>query len=167
MPHGLMSAACLVLAFAAPVQAAGAHAHGEGRLGIAIERDGLVLALELPLDAAVGFERAPRTAAERAALDAARKALEDPALFLPTAAAKCLAAPPRVTLPTFDGQPGERHADIDATYAFRCAAPTALKGIETSLFRQFKRLYRIEAQRVGPAGQGAGRLTPKTPSLAW
>lgn len=156
-----------LLAFALPAHAAKGHVHGEGRLDVVIDKDALTLTLELPLDAAAGFERAPKTDQEKAALATAGKVLSDPALFLPTPAAQCTAQPPRVTMPSFDDKQGDGHGDIDATYSFRCAAPAALKSIETTLFKSFKRLYRLEARRAGPAGQGAARLTPKNPVLGW
>jgi hypothetical protein len=59
------------------------------------------------------------------------------------------------------------HADIAAEYSFRCTNPAALKGIETTIFTRFKRLYRLEVRRNGPNGQGAIRLTPKKPTLGW
>ncbi len=155
------------LAFALPAYAGKGHAHGEGKLDVSIERDSITLTLELPLDAATGFERAPKNEQERTALAAAEKALRDPALFLPTPAARCTAQAPQVTMPAFDGKQGDGHGDIDATYGFRCAAPAELKSIETTLFKNFRRLYRVEARRVGPAGQGAARLTPKNPVLSW
>lgn len=156
-----------LLTFAVAAHAGKAHVHGEGKLDLSIERDSLTLTLELPLDAAAGFERAPKTDQEKAALAAAEKALRDPALFLPTPAAQCTAQPPQITMPAFDGKQGDGHGDIDATYGFRCATPAALKSVETTLFKSFKRLYRLEARRVGPAGQGAARLTPKNPVLSW
>jgi hypothetical protein len=156
-----------LLAFTLPAHAGKGHVHGEGKLDVSIEKDTLTLTVELPLDAAVGFERAPKTDKEKAALTAAEKVLRDPALFLPTPAAQCTAQPPQITMPAFDGKPGDGHGDIDATYGFRCAAPAALKSVETTLFKSFKRLYRLEARRVGPAGQGAARLTPKNPLLSW
>jgi hypothetical protein len=157
-----------LLAFALPVHAAKGHVHGEGGLDVVIEKDAITLTLELPLDAATGFERAPKTDKERAALAATEAALKNPELFLPTPAARCTAQPPQVAMPAFDGKQGDGgHGDIDATYSFRCAVPAALKSIETTLFRSFKRLYRLEARRVGPAGQGAARLTPKNPVLNW
>jgi len=156
-----------LLAFVLPVHAGKGHVHGEGKLDVSIEKDSITLTLELPLDAATGFERAPKNEQERAALAAAEKALRDPALFLPTPAAQCTAQPPQVTMPAFDGKQGDGHGDIDATYGFRCATPAALKSVETTLFKSFKRLYRVEARRVGPAGQGATRLTPKNPVLSW
>lgn len=141
------------------------HVHGEGRLDVVIDGGKVNLKLELPLDAAVGFERAPKTAREKAALTETERLLKDAtALFVPTAAANCTLGKVEVDLPDFTG--GE-HADIEAEYDFTCGAPAALKGIETTAFKSFKRLYRLEVQRSGPAGQGAARLTPKKPILTW
>lgn len=146
------------------------HVHGEGRLDVVIDKDLLTISLELPLDAALGFERAPRNDTEKAALASAGQALNTAALFVPTPAANCTAQPVKLVMPAFDGKGPQDHADIDATYSFRCATPAALKSIETGIFKQFKRLYRLETQRVGPkgpGGQGAMRLTPKQPILFW
>lgn len=155
----------LLLALASSANAGKGHVHGEGRLDVVIDRESIVITLELPLDVAVGFERAPKNDTERAALAAAEQALNQAALFVPTPAANCTAQPVKLALPAFDGK--QEHSDIDATYSFRCSTPAALKGIETGLFKQFKRLYRLEVQRVGPGGQGAARLAPKQPLLSW
>ncbi len=165
-----ISATFLALALAAlslPALAGKGHVHGEGSLEVVIDKDKLSLRLELPLDVAVGFERAPRNDKEKAALAAAQQVLSDPALFAPTPAAGCKAEPARVEMPMFDGKKPAEHADIEATHAFRCATPAALKSVETTIFKRFKQLYRLEARRAGPSGQGAARLTPKNPVLAW
>ncbi|MDO9244278.1 MAG: DUF2796 domain-containing protein [Rhodocyclaceae bacterium] len=162
-PYSLLLTALL---FSLPVaHAQHKHTHGEGRLDISIDKDLITLNLELPLDAAVGFERAPKNDKEKAALAATEQTLNDAAaLFVPSPAANCAAQSVKVEMPQFSGN---AHADIDASYVFRCANPAALKGIETTLFKHFKRLYRLEVQRVGPTGQGAARLTPKQPVLNW
>ncbi|WP_172600000.1 DUF2796 domain-containing protein [Sulfuricystis multivorans] len=153
------------LTFALPVLAQHRHVHGEGRLEAVLDQDNVMLELELPLDAAVGFERAPRNEKEKAALDKAVKTLKDAAaLWRFPAAAGCVVQDVAIELPKFDG--GE-HADLAARYLIRCSNPAALKEIETTLFTTMPRLYRLEAQRVGPSGQGAQRLTPKAPVLAW
>lgn len=160
----LLFAAALMLALPA-AQAARGHAHGEGRLDAAIDKDTITLNLALPLDAAVGFERAPQNEKERIALTHAEKLLNDAALlWQPTPAAACAVQAVAVDMPQFAA---DGHADIEARYVFRCANAAALKGVETTLFRQFRRLYRLETQRIGPAGQGKQRLTPKAPALAW
>lgn len=157
-----------LFALSLPAHAGNAHVHGEARLDVAIDKDTITINLELPMDVAVGFERAPKTDKEKAALAAAEKAIGNPALFAPTPAANCTAQAPKVTMPAFGAKPEEeQHADIDASHIFRCATPAALKSVETGLFKSFKRLYRIEARRVGPVGQGAARLTPKNPVINW
>jgi hypothetical protein len=157
-----------LITLALPVHAQKAHVHGEGKLEIVIDKGNISINLELPLDVAVGFERAPKNDKEKAALAAAQKALGESALFMPTPAANCKADPPKLTLPTFSGKHDhDAHADIDASYVFRCANPAALKSIETGIFKNFGRLYRLETQRAGPGGQGATRLTPKNPMISW
>lgn len=172
----LAAALAAVLAATLPAHAEKAHVHGAGSLDIAIERDTITLMLELPMDAVVGFERAPRNEREKAALDAAQKTLEDAAaLFAATPAANCVVQSAVVTMPPWRAQQApakgserdEKHADIAATYVLRCAAASALKSIETTLFQRFGRLYRLQAQRSGPNGQGATRLTPKDPVVRW
>lgn len=152
------------------------HTHGEGQLDVAIEDGKITLALELPLDAAVGFERPPKNDKEKAALGDAVKTLDAAALYLPTPAAQCALQSSEVHVPFTGGDDkhgqhahdgATHHADIEATHVYACANPAALKGIETTLFKSFKRLYRLEVQRSGPTGQGKQRLTPKTPVVSW
>ena len=166
-----------------PATAAEKHDHGAGQISVAIDGARIDIDLELPLDTVVGFERAPRTDKERAALAAAGKSLQDgAALFVPTAAAQCALKAAEIELP-YSGaaaakssavpassgaqHEAEGHADVDARYTFECAQPAALAGIETRLFKTLPRLYRLELQRVGPKGQGGGRLTPKDPVVRW
>ena len=71
----------------------GAHVHGLGKLDLAQEGPELHLRLESPAANLVGFEHAPRDAAERATLEQAVAALKDgAALFAPTPAARCTLA---------------------------------------------------------------------------
>ena len=150
---------------AAPLAHAHKHVHGEGMLDVAIDKDTISISLEMPLDAAVGFERAPKNDKEGAALAEAKKVLMDAAaLFVLTPAAKCTPGKIEVHMPRFEG--GE-HADVTAEYVFTCTEPAALRSIGTTIFTKFKRLHRLEAQRSGPTGQGAQRLTPKQPTLNW
>jgi hypothetical protein len=163
----LLVATIAVLSLGA-VHAAGTHEHGAGKIDVVIEKDGLSIALELPLDSLVGFERAPANDKERAALAEAGRRLNDyAALFALPAGADCKSSALSVTLPFQKGAPAGAHGDVDASYGFRCSNMAALKSVETSLFRQFPRLYRLELQRIGPAGQAGGRLTPKKPVVSW
>ncbi len=163
--------AALTVGLNAPaVHAAEGHSHGTGSVEVSIDGGQISIALELPLDSAVGFERAPKTGKEKAALADAASLLNDAqAVFIPTANAKCAVASVQVSVPHAGGSAAAKdgHADIDASYVFQCADPAALKGIETTLFKHFKRLYRLEARRIGPTGQGSVRLSAKRPTLSW
>jgi hypothetical protein len=140
------------------------HVHGEGRLNAAIDKGDLTLSLELPLDSAVGFERKPRSEREKTALETAEKTLREAGtLWLINSTAGCQLLTAQVGMPKFDGG----HADIEATYVYKCSNFADLKTVETSLFKSFKRLYRLDVQQVGSKNQGATRLTPKNPVLRW
>ena len=88
-------------------------------------------------------------------------------VFSPSPDAQCSIHSVQVRVPFLDGKAKtDDHADIAASYLFRCASDS-VKSVETSLFRQFRRLYRIEVQQVGPNGQRASRMAPKQPTLHW
>ncbi|MFC5770450.1 DUF2796 domain-containing protein [Thauera sinica] len=159
---------CIALALASPAWAAPAHVHGEARLEIAVDGNTLAIHLETPLDGLLGFERAPRSPAERQAVTAMRTTLEQPdRLFRIVPEAGCEAQAPQLESPIFEGSAGDGHLDLDADYRWQCARPSALRGIDTTLFAEFPRLKRIEVEFVGPAGQRSGRLTPARPRFAW
>ena len=167
-PHQLL----LLLVFATgSAHAAKGHVHGAGTLDVSIDKGRISLALALPLDATTGFEHAPKTPQERAALENAGKILNDASsLFIPSPAAQCTLKAATVALPFAADKKtaaDSGHADIEASYTFECANAAELKTIDTTLFKHFKRLYRLEARRIGPSGQGAARLTPKQPILSW
>ena len=137
-----------------------AHVHGLMRLDIAVEQSTLTLQLDAPLDSLLGFERAPRTAAERQAADALLKRMGDGAsLFKPDAAAQCRLTQAQVDSPVLQTTApaaqaaGHEHADLDASYEFRCAHPERLAGIEVGLFEAFPRLQKIEVQVAGTQQQ--------------
>lgn len=153
-----------LLALTSTAFAHGKHVHGEARLEIAIDKESVELALEMPLDSAVGFEHAPKDAQQKAALDDALRRLGEAGAWRLSAQAGCTLKSARVEAPQFGA---DGHADLDADYVFLCTHPGELKSIETTLFKAFPRLHRIESQWVGPAGQGARTLTPKQPALKW
>ncbi|WP_198320908.1 DUF2796 domain-containing protein [Azohydromonas aeria] len=143
-----------------------AHEHGVVRVQVGVDGPRLELALQAPLDSLLGFERAPRTDAERRAAEQALATLRQPQSWLqPDAAAGC-------TLETSNVDPGvlapgapaprDGHAEVEASYAWRCAQPQALRGLEIGLFDAFRRLQRIEVEVADANGQG--RSTLKRPA---
>ena len=94
------SVALSVLCSSATAATAKPHQHGAMKLGVAVEGADVTLVVEMPLDGLVGFERAPRTDAERKAAAAALATMRDgAALFRLDAAAQCTLASAKVAAP--------------------------------------------------------------------
>ncbi len=168
LPRTALGATLLALALAAPGAAfAGkAHEHGVVKLDVAVDGATLTVSLDTPLDSVLGFERAPRTPAERRAADEALARLRNTAgLFTPSAAAACTPTAAEVTAPVLEAAPPAQkdgHADLEATYTWRCAQPAQLRELELKLFAGFTRMQRIEAQVAGATAQK--KLTLRRPA---
>lgn len=165
--------------------AEGAHQHGVARLDVAIDGGTLTVALDGPLDNFVGFERGPRTAAERAAVQAMARTLHGGAALLqPTPAAGCTLRAVVLASDAIDpallaqgaapaagaGQPAAAggHADLEATWTFDCRTSAVLKGVALGgLFRAFPRLRQLDAAVAAPGVQRGFRLVPAKPQMAW
>ena len=139
-------------------QSHAAHTHGQARLDIAQDGRALVLNLSLPLDTAVGFERAPRTAAERQRAEQAltRLRLREGG-FQPDVAAMCQAREPQLAVGPLgapvSAQAHDDHADIEVRYHFECAQPERLHTLATDVFNAWIRLQVLEVQVATPRGQ--------------
>lgn len=158
-PLVLLSLGGLLCGLAAPLARAGkAHTHGVAQMLLTLEGPVLSLELDMPLDTLVGFERAPRTEAER---QSARQALtrlrESAATLIRTeAAAQCSLESAGVTAPVLEqgGVPQQGHADAQVRYRFHCAQASGLASVDVNLFEPFRRLERLEVQMVTERGQG-------------
>jgi hypothetical protein len=142
-----------------------AHDHGAMKVDVAIDGAKLSIDVEMPLDNLVGFERAPRTDAERKSAAAALARMRAGAdLFKTNAEAQCTPTSATVEAPVLEpgarSQPASEHADLDATYVFQCAQPAQLATLDVSIFDAFKRVKRINVQVVGPKGQSKVVLRP-------
>lgn len=155
-----LPAACSIAIAAAP------HQHGVASLAVAVDGGRLSIDLDAPLDGFLGYERAPRTDAEKqAAADLLARLKAPEALFKPDAAAGCKASVAEVKAPVL--QPGAKpapgdHADLEAQFVFDCAQPAALRNLDVGLFDAFKRLQRIDVQVAGAKGQA--KVTLKRPA---
>jgi hypothetical protein len=133
-----------------------AHVHGVATLEAAVDGSRLVLALDIPLEDLVGFERAPKTDKERAAVQAAVAYFASGKAFVPNAEAGCRLAESKPELPTA----GE-HASLRALSTFECANAAALRSVTVALFDAFPKVRRIDAQVAGAKKQSGARLTAK------
>ena len=141
-----------------------AHQHGVAAADIAVDAGSLVIAIDVPLDDLVGFERAPRTDAERARVAQALATLRDAAaLIRPDPAAGCNAGAAEIVSPALGLGAAQKpqadgHADLQATWTFGCRAGARPAWVELRFLEAFPRLQRIDVQSVTPAGQHKATL---------
>lgn len=144
------------------------HVHGAATLDVAVEANRLVIALDTPLDGLLGFERAPRTDAERRAADQAVATLRAAdALFTIDPAAACKLASVEILSATLKLGPAatgatkdDGHGDLAAEFAFDCARAPAF--VDVGLFKAFARLSTLAVQTATAKGQR--KLSLKRPA---
>ncbi|MBI2319706.1 MAG: DUF2796 domain-containing protein [Betaproteobacteria bacterium] len=172
-----------------------AHSHGTATLKAAVDGNLLTLNFESPLDNLVGFEHAPRTDKQKAAVRRmAGQLLNAASVFAPTPAADCVVTSVNLESPVIDPlvlrgdgakdkAPEKRsaplpakgaahsdaggHAEIEGTFVFRCAKAESLRDLEVRLFDRFSGLKRLDVQVATPKGQKSARLSPGTRRVSW
>ena len=159
---------------AAQAQSQRAHVHGQIKLDIAVEGPTVTIAMEAPLDSLVGFERAPRTDAEKKTAEAAIAQLRAAdKLFRIDPAANCKLGPVELRSPELGlGKPApsaksDGHADMDASFGFNCPNAALARFIEVGLFEAFQGARQIDAQIVTADGQFKRTLRRPAARLAW
>lgn len=143
-----------------PALAAGPHGHGTSVLRIAVAGQSLAVELRGPASNFTGFERQPATPEQTRELARVLDVLRDGgALFLTPPGAHCRLRSAAVSPP---GYGADGHADLEASWKFRCESPTALFWIEARVFTDFPATERLTTSVLTGAGQKAVVLTPGT-----
>lgn len=145
----------------------GAHIHGIARLNLALDGDQMHVELNSPAANVLGFEHAPSSDADHAALDQAFAALKDGAhLFGFNSDAGCTMEDVKIATPLMQDEhgihehEGETHAGIEAVYRFACTNPDGLEQLTVELFEIFPGTEHLKVQFVVGDHQGAAELTP-------
>ena len=165
-----------------------AHVHGIAALNLALEGQEVHVELDSPAANLVGFEHAPSSEADHAALDKAVATLKDgDRLFRFNAEARCRMEKADVTSALLDEEHDEHadkhssdhdqekkdghdhekhedeeeaHSDIEAAYHFECDKPGKLTRLTVELFEAFPGTEKLKVQYVIESKQGAAELTP-------
>lgn len=179
-----LAAAALSAAFLSHAQPH-AHAHGQMAMNVAIDAQAITIGLDVPLDNFLGFERAPRTEAERQRVaDMVARLRAADGLFLVDPRAGCSlsqvvlqsevlgldpAAPAGQTVAKAGANKrhGDAHADITVSVTFACPKADQARHIDVKLFEAFQRIRKIDAQLASSLGQSKQTLTRAEPRLNW
>lgn len=144
------------------------HVHGIAALNLALEGDEVHIELESPAANIVGFEHAPSSDADHAALDKAVAMLKDGGkLFEFNASAGCSLEKAHIESALMAEEhehekhehEEETHADIEAVYHFECEKPGKLTQLTVELFEAFPGMEKLNVQYVTENKQGASVLT--------
>ncbi len=105
-----------------------AHEHGKTGLMVTVDRNILSIGLDSAAQNLLGFEHAPRTAAETSRVTQVAALLAAPGqLFKPNAEAQCQLTDRNVGSPMW--QATATHSDYEATFKFTCGQPAQLKSL--------------------------------------
>ena len=137
------------------------HQHGKGVLEIAIEAKTLSGVLEMPLEALLGFEHAPKTSKEKSAQSKleTRLGLID-AWFEINSEAQCTPKSPQIKL---DRDAITKHSDLLYTFSYSCSNPSALKEIRLLFFKEYPSVKEVKVEVASPKGQRLIMASPKSP----
>ena len=164
-----------------------------GTLDVLLDGPDLFVDLDVPPAALLGFDRAPSSAAERAAMARAHRLLDAGDLLVPSPAARCALDQSFATLghgyddlcSVASGEPGRAvapPADPSATssptpsapgplpeaaarWSWFCEAPERLERVEVRLFDAFDGLGPVDVTLAGPAGDARAKLAPERPAI--
>jgi hypothetical protein len=170
----------------------GPHLHGEGHLSIAVEGRTLQMELQAPGADIVGFESAPTTPAQRAAIAAATATLSDPiALFGIPAAAACTPGKVQVSVveeeededaqaPSATAAPGlaapapaparptpapSKHTEFRVSYELTCGNLPAITGLNFAYFAKFRNAMELRVDLVTAKGAFSFEVPRAKPAL--
>ena len=156
----------ILLLLALPARAASGHQHGVAKLDVAYHKGALSVELEAPLDVLLGFERAPRTDAERKSVEQLTARLNtsetlfriDPSAQCARTSVELSSAVLKLGKPNTGWQFEEGHAELIASFRYDCKG-TSPAWIDLGLFEQFPRLNRLQAQVVSGKRPAKSLLT--------
>lgn len=131
----------------------GAHEHGKVTLNVALDGRRLSIELHAPADNVIGFEHAPKTDAEKAALREKSAWLQaGKGLFAFPVEAACRFRTTELEIPQWnDGS----HADLEVRVTYECAQPQRLDWLQVSLLSSLKSVSEARVNVLTTTRQGS------------
>ena len=159
-------AGALGITLAAEFRSRPPHVHGLATLEIAVEDTVLAITFRAPAINVIGFEHAPVTSEEKAALVQANATFSaGDRLFSAPVEAGCAQHSSALTPIAYetdgeDDKPNAPQADYEVNYRFVCLHPNKLAWIDTSLFSTLRNAQRVTANVVTSRLQQQIELVP-------
>ncbi len=147
------------------------HVHGLATVDIAAEGAILAITFRAPAINVVGFEHAPATSEERAALALANRTFgAGNRLFITPPAAGCRQRSATLTPIEYetdgDEKPNAPQADYEVVYRFDCTHGSELGWIDTTLFESLRNVRKITVNVLADRLQTQIELVPRERRVA-
>jgi hypothetical protein len=140
------------------------HVHGLATVDIAVDGSALAITFRAPAINVIGFEHAPTTPEENAAVAQANQTFKaGDRLFVTSAGAGCsqrAATLTPITYETGDEKPNGPQADYEVAYRFECKHVDKLAWVDTTLFAAMRNAQRITVNVVADRLQTQVELVP-------
>ena len=143
------------------------HAHGKGSLQLVLNEDVLQGQWSMPMEALLGFEHLPKTAAQTEAMRKLQKSLENASYFIEVPAdAKCQQIEVKAESDMFQGVKGKGHSDLQYDFKFKCTHPQALTKFGFPFFKSHLRAHQLKVEWVSQGSQKSAMVRSSKPTFA-
>jgi hypothetical protein len=143
------------------------HSHGKGRLQLSLNGDVLQGQWTMPMEALLGFEHLPKSAAQTEAMNGLQKSLQNASYFIGMPAdAKCQQLEAIAESDMFQGVKGKGHSDLNYSFKFKCANPQALSQFDFPFFKSHIRSKQLKLEWVSQGTQKSATVRSSKPSFS-
>ena len=150
----------LLLAFPSFAQ----HSHGKGALQLSLNGDVLQGQWTMPMEALLGFEHLPKTAAQTDAMNQLQRSLQNASYFIELPVeAKCQQLEVKAESDMFQGIKGKGHSDLNYAFKFKCVNPQALTKFVFPIFKSHIRSNQLKLEWVSLGAQKAATVRSGKP----
>jgi hypothetical protein len=142
------------------------HSHGKGSLQLSLTGDTLQGQWEMPMEALLGFESLPKTAAQTEAMNKLQKSLQNADYFIELPLdAKCQQVEAKAESDMFQGIKSKGHSDLLYAFKFKCANPQALTQFGFPFFKSHIRSHQLKLEWVSAKGQKSALVRSGKPTF--
>jgi len=167
MTHALKLFLAILLSLLLAFPSFAQHSHGKGALQLSLNGDVLQGQWTMPMEALLGFEHLPQTAAQTDAMNQLQRSLQNASYFIELPVeAKCQQLEVKAESDMFQGIKGKGHSDLNYAFKFKCVNPQALTKFVFPFFKSHIRSNQLKLEWVSLGAQKATTVRSGKPSFS-
>jgi hypothetical protein len=121
----------------------------------------------MPMEALLGFEHLPKTAAQTDAMNQLQRSLQNASYFIELPVeAKCQQLEVKAESDMFQGVKGKGHSDLQYDFKFKCTHPQALTKFGFPFFKSHFRAHQLKVEWVSQGSQKSAMVRSSKPTFA-